>query len=115
MNNIWSLEITHCHLDHFYFSGQCFFGIRVKSLSVKYLSIDNIYCDLNVLYYSFEYTPNLRQLSISSDYSSDDDEEVKTIPSLMNSLKLSFEGSILSLTNLFQNLPNLYDLTLKTS
>ena len=57
MNNIWSLPLTHCRLDHLYSGGQCFFGIHTISTSMNYLSIDNIYCDLNVVYHLFEHTP----------------------------------------------------------
>ena len=115
MNNIWSLQLlTHCRLDNFFPGGQCFFGIRVISTSMKYLSIDNIYCDLHVLYHLFQYTPHLRRLSTASDYSSDDQPQCLTTSSI-NSLKLSFEGSINSLKCLFQNMPNLRYLTLKTS
>jgi hypothetical protein len=114
MNDIWSLPLTQCRFENFYSGGQCFFSIQVISTSMNYLFIDQIYCDLNVLYHLFEHTPNLRHLSISSDYSTDD-ESLHTMTSSIRSLKLAFEGSIISMINLFQNLPNLCYLTLKTS
>lgn len=113
MNRIWNLSLTHCHFEDFYSGGQYFFNIQTKSLSIKYLSIYDIYCDMNVLYHLFEYTPNLKQLTISSDYSSSYELLNQKYLSI-KILKLSFEGSIHPVINLIENLPNLSYLTLKT-
>ncbi|CAF1394779.1 unnamed protein product [Adineta ricciae] len=114
MNNIWSLNLIHCHLDNFYSGGRCFSGIETVCTTMEYLSIENIYCDLTIMYHLFQYTPNLRQLSTASDYCSDD-QSIYVKGLLVNKFELSFEGSIQCLTNLLQHMPNLCSLTLKTS
>ncbi len=114
IDEIWNLPLTHCRFEEFYSGVQCFLAIRTVSKSMRYLTIDGIGGDFDVLYHLLEYTPNLRQLSISTDYNSDD-EQGHSMTSLIQSLTLTYEGSILSMTNLFQNLPNLSYLTLRTS
>ncbi len=114
INGIWSLPLTHCYFENFYSSRQCFLNIQVISNTMNYLAIDGLYCDFNVLYHLFNYTPALRHLSISCNCYADD-EIVNQRTSSIHSLKLVFHGSINFLTTLFQHLPNLYSLIITMS
>lgn len=113
MNQIWNLSLISCCFDALYSGRQSFFQIKTISHTMKYLSIENIFCDLNVIYHLFEYTPNLQYLSMNSDYEIENECINKKLISSFSSLKLSFEGAINSLTDLFSYLPNLSLLSIK--
>ncbi|CAF1136766.1 unnamed protein product [Rotaria sordida] len=84
------------------------------SLTIEYLSIENIHCDLNDLSHLFKHTHHLKKLYQNIEYNSNN-EQLHIIFSSIISLNLTFEGSKYSIENLLQKLPNLISLTLQLS
>lgn len=112
-NHIWSLtKLKHCHFDCFAIGQTNFPRMTPVSLTLEYLSIRNIHCDLNDLSYLLEHTPNLKELHQNVECIFIN--EKLHIPFLsIVSLNLTFEGSKYSIENLLINLPNLTYLTLQ--
>jgi hypothetical protein len=69
---------------------------------------------LQELVHLFNNTPSLRHLNATIHYDFED-EQIPIVITSITSLKLTFEGSVPVLINLFQMMPNLYSLTLKTT
>jgi hypothetical protein len=67
-----------------------------------------------MLFHLFKSTPHLQRLHVI-DIVSYEDEKLQPVVSSLISLNISFTGSICSMEILFQNLPNLYHLTIHTS
>jgi hypothetical protein len=88
-------------------------SISMISYSIKYLTFEKITCDLKDLSHLFEYTPFLQRISINLTYGFPNQQLHIPIFSIVT-LKILYHGCIDSLTNLFENLPNLMNLTLET-
>ncbi len=113
INNIWRLEkLTHCILDQIILRKMRLTNISVVSSSIKYLTLDKITCDFKDLSHLFEHTPYLQRISINLIYGFPNQQLQIPIVS-MTSLKILYHGCMESLTNLFENLPNLINLTLE--
>ncbi|CAF1019433.1 unnamed protein product [Adineta steineri] len=113
-NNIWHLKkLHHLSINYILLGKLCLSRISVESLSIQYLYIENISCDLKNLLHLFKYTPNLRYLNTAIHYNVADEQIPIQICSI-TSLKLTFESSVPVMIKLFQMMPNLYSLTLKT-
>ncbi len=114
LNNIWSLsKLTHCNLNNIQTSKDYYYEISSISSSIQYLSIENNQCELRSLYHLFKCTPYLKRLCTTiTSYNLY--EQLKFIIPLMNSLKLSFRGTFITMQDLFQKMPNLNHLTIET-
>jgi hypothetical protein len=114
-NNIWSLsKLRHCNLSGIQTDEISLWRISIISLSIEYLSIENIPCNLNCLSHIFKYTPCLQQLCATV-YSYSFDDHLTFSISSIKSLKLVFGGLVDSMNNLLKNLPNLSHLMITTS
>jgi hypothetical protein len=83
------------------------------SLSIQYLFIPNMTCSLHDLSHLFKHTPYLQHLNTTIHFNFED-EQIPIIISSIISLKLTFESSVSVLKKLFQMMPNLTSLILKT-
>jgi hypothetical protein len=114
MNNIWVLKkLTHCIFDQITSRKMRLTSISVISSSIKYLTLEKITCDFKDLSHLFEYTPCLQRISINLTYGFPNQQLQTPILSII-SLKILYHGCIDSLLNLFENIPNLINLTLET-
>ncbi|CAF3677555.1 unnamed protein product [Rotaria sp. Silwood1] len=115
INNIWSLpNLTHCHLDIIHPYAIQLIQMSVISQSINYLSIQNINYDLHSLSHLLLHTTYLQRLHIYGISQYDDYQPQTMFPSII-SFKTSFQGSVQSMKNLFQIMPNLKYLTLETN
>jgi hypothetical protein len=115
INNIWSLsKLTHCNLDRIFPNQILSTDIQIVSQSIKSLVLKDMYCRLSILFHLFKFTPHLQRLHVI-DIASCENEQLQPVVSSLISLNISFTGSICSMEILFQNLPNLYHLTIHTS
>ena len=116
INNIWSLsKLTHCNLTHFFTSRYLFEEISVFSLSIKYLSIEDIFDHLNSYHNLFDHTPNLQQFKTNMYIKYLEHIPSQFVAPLIVNLTLSFNGKEQSLLILFKHLPNLSHVTLEIS
>ncbi|CAF1327565.1 unnamed protein product [Rotaria sp. Silwood1] len=114
INNIWSLPKLHYFYINYNSSSKIWLNkISIISLSIEKIFIENIPCTLQDLSHLFKYTPSLRYLNTTI-YFNLEDEQISIVTSSITSLKLTFESSVPVMINLFQMMPNLYSLTLKT-
>ncbi|CAF1428295.1 unnamed protein product [Rotaria sordida] len=115
INNIWSLPKLYYFYLNYHSSSKIWLNkISIISLSIEKLFIENITCTLQDLSHLFKYTPSLRYLNTTIHFNFDDEQIPIVTLSSITSLKLTFESSVPVMINLFQMLPNLYSLTLKT-
>jgi hypothetical protein len=115
MNNIWCLsKLTHCNLDRIFLNEILLKDMSVISQSIEYLSLENIYCPLDILFYLFKYTPRLRLLRVN-DVIGYQFQCLQPVVSSLSSMNISFSGSMRVMEVVFQNLPNLYHLTIRIS
>jgi hypothetical protein len=104
---IWSLpKLRACKLGNIVSYEIFLFAPTIKSFSLQYLTIDNISQDSNELVRLCEYTPNLHSLEISI-WDSHSIEQFPLEFVALTRLKLSFQGSLLVLTNILKMTPNL--------
>ncbi|CAF4799796.1 unnamed protein product [Rotaria sp. Silwood1] len=114
LNNIWSLlTLTHCNLNGLQIDEIWLLSISIISLSIEYLSIENIPCNLNSLSHLFKFTPYLQQLCVTV-YSYSRNDHLTNIIHSIKSLKICFGGSYQSMNNLLENMPNLSCLIVTT-
>ncbi|CAF3874115.1 unnamed protein product [Rotaria sp. Silwood1] len=114
INNIWSLPKLHYFYINYNSSSKIWLNkISIISLSIEKIFIENIPCTLQDLSHLFKYTPSLRYLNTTIHFNLED-EQISIVTSSITSLKLTFESSVPVMINLFQMMPNLYSLTLKT-
>ncbi|CAF1200181.1 unnamed protein product [Rotaria sordida] len=114
LNNIWSLStLTHCNLNGLQTNEIRLLNISIISSSIEYLSIENIPCNLNCLSHLFKFTPRLQQFCTTLYSYSRNDHLTNIMPSI-ESIKLYFGGSIQSMNNLLENMPNLSRLIITT-
>ena len=114
INNIWNLpRLTHCILNQIVSRKMRLTGISVISSTIQYLTLEKITCDFIDLSHLFEYTPQLRRISINLTYGFPNQELQTSILSII-SLKIVYHGCIDMLINLFESIPNLIFLTLET-
>ncbi|CAF3480332.1 unnamed protein product [Rotaria sp. Silwood1] len=100
MNNISSLsKLIYYNIDCFSIGRTNFSRMTLISLTIEYLFIKNIYCDLNDLSHLFKHKPHLKKLyqNIECNFKN---EQLHIICSSIISLKLIFEGSKYSIENL---------------
>ena len=113
-NNIWKIpKLTHCHLNGIQIKFSPLSQISTISLSIEYIIIENIPCDLNCLSRLFQYTPNLKRLATTV-YAYSNIENLNFVNLSLTSLRIFFQGSIDSLKIIFSNLPNLLELIIET-
>jgi hypothetical protein len=109
MNNIWNLP----KLKSFYLDNDIVTPSPTRtSSSLQDLSIQNDLFSLNYLISLFKYTPNLQNLNIRITDTSDG-EQIPFIIPLLTKLKLYFKGTLSTLRNLLENLPNLFELIIE--
>ncbi|CAF2054179.1 unnamed protein product [Rotaria magnacalcarata] len=114
INTIWSLpKLQHFYLNYHSSSKTWLSKISTMSLSIEKLSIENIACTLRDVSHLFKYTPSLQHLSTYIHFNLED-EQIPIVTSSIRSLKLTFESSVPVLMNVFQMMPNLNSLELKT-
>ncbi|CAF2718728.1 unnamed protein product [Rotaria sp. Silwood2] len=114
INNIWSLaKLNYFYLNYNSSSKIWLNKISIISLSIQKISIEYITCTLRDLSHLFKHTPFLQYLNTTIHFNFED-EQMPIITSSITSLKLTFESSVPVMINLFQMMPNLYSLTLKT-
>ncbi|CAF0850161.1 unnamed protein product [Adineta steineri] len=116
LNHIWSLpKLTHCKLDGNNSIEQYLLNISTISFSIKNLFIEDCLCDSQTLFYLLKYTPNLRRCHTV--FSGDtQDLYFQTMTSSLISLHISFHGLHINyIISIFQNISNLYYLTIETS
>ena len=113
-NGIWSLEkLVHFTLDQITSRKILLTMISTASLSIKSLIIDKVTTDCEGLRHLFNHTPSLQRLTINLVYGFPKEDLLISCPSL-RSLRLTFHGSIDTLTNLLRRLPALTSLRLQT-
>ncbi|CAF1338382.1 unnamed protein product [Rotaria sordida] len=116
ISNIWRLiKLTHCTLDIIFEYGLTFVGLSIISTSIKYLSIKNFIFSSIELNHLLKSTPYLQYLCITFFGESTNIElhRIHSVP-LITNLKLHFNGSLNSLINILQSMPNLLYLTIET-
>lgn len=114
LNNIWSLpRLYYLNLNNNSLSRIWLRKISSISLSIRKLFIENINCSLEDLSHLIKQTPYLEHLSITISLNYDD-ENIPIIISSIKSLKLTFESTKIILKKLFQMMPNLISLKIKT-
>lgn len=116
LNNIWNLKtLLYCNLNGIIHPDETSLSkITMISSSIKYLSIENIPSNLTCLSHLLICTPNLQQLSTTI-YSYSLNDHMKNNILTLKSLKLFFGGSINSLKNLLEKIPNLTNMMIITS
>ncbi len=114
-NNIWSLpKLVGCVLNNYSTYMDWLPTISLISLSIKRLIIINNYQQYSYqLSNLFECTPNLQYFRISETYTPHREMLQNVLQSLI-SLKIDLSCSIELMTSLFQKLPNLCKLVIKT-
>jgi len=113
-NNIWNLpKLTHCTINDIAIKDAWLSKISVVSLSIEYLSINNIDGYSNILQHLFEITPRLQRLDINVCCWLGYDLGRIVFSSLV-SLKTSFKGDVDAMIHLLRKMPNLCYLTLET-
>ncbi|CAF3349212.1 unnamed protein product [Rotaria socialis] len=114
LNNIWSLSaLTHCNLSGLYADEALLLTISIVSPRIKCLSIQNIPCTLNCLSHLLKFTPRLQQLCTTI-YSYLVNDHLECVVPLLQSIKIVFGGTLNSLNNLLQYMPNISRLTITT-
>lgn len=112
INNIWSLpKLIDFRTDYAISKGKCFSKLLVSSSSIKYLSIQNVPCDVESLYCILAKTPSLERLNITM-VSTEKNEKLSIAAPHLTTLNLSFRGPVQTMKNLFQQFFNLRRLTL---
>ena len=115
INPIWTLsKLTGCTIDEDMLEGGCFTQLCETSLSIKSLSIDDVNCDFQCLTNILQRTPRLERFSTKIISIVSVEELTITLP-LLTQLTLSFRGSLITLRNLFAQMPNLRSLTYNRS
>lgn len=116
LNNIWCLpKLVYCNLNGIIHTDETsLLEISTSSSCIEYLSIENIPCNLNILSHLSMFTPRLQQLSTTV-YSYSLNDRLKNIISTITSIKFSFGGSVDSMKNLLEKMPNLSHLMIMTS
>ncbi|CAF1019305.1 unnamed protein product [Adineta steineri] len=115
IDDIWRLsKLTHCILHQNILRKIQLTSISVRNLSMKYLILENITCDMKGLSHLLQYTPCLQRITLKLMYGFPN-QQLSTPFLSITSLKLVYHGHIDILMNLFHNTPNLISLTLETS
>ena len=113
INNIWHLtNLKKCYLDIYFFDDFNMPLSAVISSSLEDLSIQNYSFSLSYLKSLFKCTPNLRNLNIRIEDIPDSEQLLFMIPSLTK-LTVYFSGTLDSLRNLLENMPNLLELIIE--
>ncbi|CAF4183647.1 unnamed protein product, partial [Rotaria sp. Silwood2] len=114
VNNIWNLtKLKYCYLDIPFYNDFYIPLPTIISLSLENLSIANDLFNINDLIRLFRHTPNIRNLNLKIQDTSNDEQFPFIIP-LLSKLKISFKGSLDTLKNLLQSMPNLSELIIET-
>jgi hypothetical protein len=116
LNNIWSLtKLTYCNLNGIIHNDETsLLKISTISLCIEYLSIENIPCDSRCLSHLFICTPHLQRFCTTLYSYALNDHSTIVLPT-MKSIKIFFGGTLNSMKNLLQKIPNLSHMMVITS
>jgi len=114
MNNIWNLsKLTHCNLNRIIKNIYVHEKFSVISSSIKYLSLNQSFDDLNILFNLFKHTPYLQEFTTNMLFSSyKNNFPSKVIISSIRTFKCIYQRDKQLLIILLQNMPNLNKLIL---
>jgi len=118
INNIWNLsKLIHCNVDRIFKSSDSPDKISVVSSSITYLSINQSFRDLDILFNLFKHTPHLQQFSIDRLCGFDplhlENVPLQIIAPSIMTFKCHYTENEQSLITLFQSMLNLSELTLQ--
>jgi hypothetical protein len=115
INGIWNLpKLTHCRLGLTFANENYFISTTIVSLSLKHLFIPDLLCPLNEMDGLLKNTPNLQYLCVNVNAINELEYLLSSV-SLIQTLRLVWNGTPDLLTNLLKCVPNLSRLTVETT
>ncbi|CAF1421777.1 unnamed protein product [Rotaria sp. Silwood1] len=115
VNNIWNLKnLKYCYLDISFFNDYYIPLPTIISVSLENLSIANDSFNINDLICLFQHTPNIKNVNLRIQDTSNNEQFSFIFPSL-SKLKLYFKGSFDTLKHLLQIMPNISELIIETN